>query len=661
MLTSRHTQFVSLTLLLLFNLLLGGNYQGECQAQTSTIRTKLMESNIEVKPGSKTFFTVLVTVPNGHHAYIDRGDEGFYIPIEFDFKDLEKGGYKVEVAKIPEGEREEAVKATVLREEGKFVFSIEAETTTPLSKIFRIEIQSQVCNDLTKICFPPRADSLPLPVNFVKGEGGAAKREQSAATSEAAPVRPPLYDTKEEGEGATGWLLQKYREYSKNIFLAFLFMILAGIMSAATPCVYPMLPITSAILMQRGGGDREEGIKHALFYFMGIIFVYMIMGYIAGMTGGALSTVMRSSAVNLLFAVFFVILALSMLDFYDFTFAEDLQARMHTSAHSKAGYPGTFLVGMVAGLVVSPCVGPVVFALLLQVADRIAQLNLEMTAAGKTLSFIQKSLAAGKGGVMMGGFGIGIGIPFLLVGIFSNKMPTAGKWMVYVKYALGFAILYFAFSFYMKGMGVAKVRPEVAYGILLGVGSIFSSVYLGLFKPWREEMAANEKLKKALSIILVVFGTYYFWNGLSQSGILLDVGPSTTKGEPAVTVNGDGLEKHGDLIWLRNLDSAKNQAAVENKPIFIDFHADWCANCLAFQEISLSDEELNQTLKKAVLLKVYDTDEIFKKFQEDPKYAELKTGLPFYVILNSKGEFYWKGTQYNAVQTMKKMIESASL
>ncbi len=651
MATRQRTKLIYLVLLVLIFL----GFRGECEALELKFQVHFLESKVEVKPNTKSPFSLFVTVPEGHHAYINKGDEGFYIPVEFDFKDLAKGGYKVEVLRKPEGEREDMVKATVLRGDGEYRFSIMADTPSPMSKIFQIGIQSQICNDITKICFPPKTEAFPLPVSFVKGK--ATTLTESAESPEAVSARASVESPREEGEGITGWLLNKYREYSRNFFIAFIFMVLAGILSAATPCVYPLLPITSAILMRRGGDSREEGVKHSLFYFVGIIAVYMVMGYMAGMTGGALNTIMRSAAVNILFAAVFALLALSMFDFYDFSFAADFQAKMDTSASSKSGYTGTFFMGMVAGLVVSPCVGPVVFALLLQVADRIAELNRELTAAGTNISLIQKTLIAGKGGILMGGFGIGIGIPFLLVGLFSNKMPTAGTWMVYVKYLLGLAILYFAFLFYMKGMGVARVSPEFAYGILAGLAALFASVYFGLFKSWKTEMSANEKLKKALSIISLVFGVYFLFSGLSQSGLLS--GPSMTGTRSGVAVKGKETEKHGNLIWGRDFEKAKARARTENKPIFMDFYADWCANCVAFQKLSLSNEELNKALKKVVLLKIYDTDAIFKKFQEDPKYVELKTGLPFFVILNSKGDFFWKSTQYDAVKTMKKMLESA--
>ena len=375
------------------------------------------------------------------------------------------------------------------------------------------------------------------------------------------------------------------------------------------------------------------------------------------MTGGALNVIMKSAVVNIALSLFFAILALSMFGFYDLSFGQGLKAKIDTSAKTHAGYSGTFLIGMVAGLVVSPCVGPVVFALLLQITNQIAELSSHYMANGQNISFLQKTLISGRGGILMGGFGIGIGLPFLIVGLFSNRMPKAGSWMVSVKYALGLVIMYFAFSYYMKGMGVSQVKTGVAYAIVLGLVSIFVSVYLGLFKSWNENMMPGEKLKKALSLLLLISGIHFFYNGLGQSGLLLESNISRVHiGQAA---DGELTEKQGDLIWQRNFENALALARKNNKPVFIDFYADWCANCVAFKKLSLRNTVLNKALKKAVLLKVYDTDKQYENFREDPLYAELKRGLPFFVILKSEGDFFWKGTQYNAVNTMKRMIEAA--
>ncbi|MCP5008262.1 MAG: hypothetical protein GY941_30660 [Planctomycetes bacterium] len=635
-----------------------------CKAALLEIKASVVETNIELRLGEKGYFSVKVVVPRDHHAYLDEGDDGYFIPLQFEFANLVKSGFRVKVVEMPEGDREENVNANVLRGENTYRFSIEKSGAFSSNDDLQIDLRYQLCNDISSVCYLPATISFSLPLSSGevkdhtvsgRGEPGHVFASEELLLKSKKNSLPG--DNARKGEGLTGWLLGKYHAYSKNMAISFFFMVFAGLLAAATPCVYPMLPITSAFLIQRGSGSSEKGTRHAFFYFAGIILVYVIMGYVAGMTGGALNVIMRSALVNIVLALFFAVLALSMLGFFDLSFGQGLQMKVDTSAKSHAGYAGTLLIGMVAGLVVSPCVGPVVFAILLQITNQIAELSSQYMASGQSISFIGKSLISVRGAILMGGFGIGIGLPFLLVGLFSNRMPKAGSWMVYVKYSLGLVIMYFAFSYYMKGMGVSRVEEGVSYGILMGLVSIFASVYLGLFKSWSENMVPGEKLKKALSLILLIFGIHFFYNGLGQSGLLLESNlPRAGDGQ---AVDEESTEKHGDLIWQRNYENALALAMSDNKPVFIDFYADWCANCVAFKKLSLRNDTLHKALKKAVLLKVYDTDRKYEIFRDDPLYAELKRGLPFFVVLKSDGEFFWKGTQYNAVNTMQRVIESA--
>ncbi|MBF0274766.1 MAG: thioredoxin family protein [Nitrospinae bacterium] len=128
-------------------------------------------------------------------------------------------------------------------------------------------------------------------------------------------------------------------------------------------------------------------------------------------------------------------------------------------------------------------------------------------------------------------------------------------------------------------------------------------------------------------------------------------------------MNGNGnnfhkeeFEQHGNLTWHRNFDDAIEKAKKEKKPVFIDFYAYWCSNCLAFRELSLSDKILNSALQSAVLLKVYDTDTIFEDFKMKKEYSLLNIGLPFFALLRSDGTFYWKTTKYDDVTAIDEKI-----
>ncbi len=124
------------------------------------------------------------------------------------------------------------------------------------------------------------------------------------------------------------------------------------------------------------------------------------------------------------------------------------------------------------------------------------------------------------------------------------------------------------------------------------------------------------------------------------------------------------IETHGNLQWLRDFSLAQQRASSEHKPLFIDFYATWCANCKAFQRLTVANSELNQALQQAILVKIYDTDEIFETFQQNRYYPELggiggHPFLPLFAIYSPDGSLTWKGQDYKAVGTMIAQLEHA--
>ena len=115
---------------------------------------------------------------------------------------------------------------------------------------------------------------------------------------------------------------------------------------------------------------------------------------------------------------------------------------------------------------------------------------------------------------------------------------------------------------------------------------------------------------------------------------------------------------------MRDFPLAQEQARIKGKPLFVDFYATWCANCKAFQRLTASNDQLNNALQQAVLVKIYDTDEIFETFQRDESYPELggvggQPFLPLFAIYSDQGALRWKGQDYRAVTTIVSQLEAA--
>lgn len=596
-----------------------------------------------------TTFRVDVHVPADHHGYLDRGDEGLFIPLAFAFDSLEERGFRVTELSRPSGTRDDIVHATVLRESGAFEFWLEApdDTLSPAGT-FSATLRHQICNDVTNVCYPPKTTT--FPIRFAET---AVDDPSSASANIAQRPSAPALTLSER-------LAALFRRHFANLPIALLLVFLAGLIASATPCVYPVIPITSAILMARGGGARRLGQLNALVYFLGITFFFTLLGIFAATTGTALSAVMTSAWVNLAFAGLFAYFGLSMIGFYEFQFLTPLIAKLDNTAGRWDGFFGTFLMGTTAGLVISPCVGPIAGAILLDITGQ---------AAGTQLSGnVSTAETALRGIGLMASFGMGLGIPFLVVGMLSNGLPQSGPWLTKVKFLLGIPILYFAYVYYLKGMETAAVSPNIAHAILVGILAIALAVFLGLFHSLGHAPAQGQLVRRVLGIILLILGVHFLYNGLGQSGILI---PVSGTGQP-ITVQGGGIgestasqvEFSGNLRWLRDFPRAQEQARVEGRPLFVDFYATWCANCKAFQRLAENNPQLNNALQQAVLVKIYDTDEIFGTFQRDENYPELggaggQPFLPLFAIYSDRGVLHWKGQDYRAVTTIASQIEAA--
>ena len=618
---------------LLILMLLLGAAAAQAQLQTTSPlappEVQVRSAPAETDGSGAAIARITVEIPPDHHGYLDAGDEGLLIPLAFTF---DIPGIAAKEISRPAGERDEQAHAKVLRGQGEFAFQLTLTGAAPEAP--RAKLLYQICNDITNICYPPRTMDAPLQL------AAAQTAAPITASSEAAP------SSFRERLAAT------FRQSTNNLFFAIALVFVAGLIASATPCVYPILPITSAILMARGGGAKRSGHMHASIYFAGLVFFYTLLGVFAVTTGTALSAVMTNAWVNLGFAVLFVYLGLSMLGLYDFQFMPALTAKLDSVSSERSGLSGTFLMGATAGLVVSPCVGPVVAAILLDITGQAA-------AAGTTMS----SDVVVRGIALMTSFGAGLGVPFLAVGLLSNRLPQSGAWLNKVKFVLGLPILYFAYTYYIKSLETLGVPSNIAHAMLIGVVAIALAAFIGAFHVSSEHASPQLPLRRACGIILLVIGVHFLYNGLGSSGILIDR-PTAAPTATAASSPEDAVETHGNLRWLRNVSTARQLARAESKPLFVDFYATWCANCKAFNRLALKHEALNQALQQAVLIKIYDTDPDFKTFQQDERFPELRgvggqPFLPLFAIYSPQGEFLWKGQDYQAATTMISQLERA--
>jgi thiol:disulfide interchange protein DsbD len=625
-------------------------------AQPPGVRAWLVGDEVTLDQTGVGRFQIGVEVPPDHHGYLDKGDDGLLIPFAFTFAPLEAQGARVAVLSRPPGERDNDVRATVLRGSGEFAFRLEtAGATLSVDGAAPATLRYQICNDLTNICYPPRTTEIPLPIVDASVVG-----HRLGAPDQPAPPETASLTISER-------ITALFQRSMGNLMVAFALVVAAGLLTSATPCVYPVIPVTAAVLAARGGSSRRRRGLHTVVYCLGLMSFYSLLGLVAATTGTALTAVMTSAWVNLGLAVLFAYLGLSMLGLYEMQVLPALTAKLDTAASHWGGLAGTFFMGTTAGLVVSPCVGPVAGAILLEITGQAAQSS--VASSGAAMS------AVARGIVLMTGFGLGLSLVFLLVGLLSTRLPQSGKWLTRVKVLLGLPILYVAYTYYLKGMETTGVADNITHAMLVGVVATAAAVFIGAFHHLGEQPQRQMLLRRAVGIILLIIGAHFLYNGLGRSGILITpshetlntsaaIGTATPQVAPAYNAQPPQLQVQGNLSWLRDFDVARQRAQDEQRPIFVDFYATWCANCKEFERLAIRHTQLNAALQQAVLVKIYDTDPIFPTFQHDPHFPELggvggQPFLPLFAIYTPQGQFVWKGQDYRAVHTMIAQLEQA--
>ncbi|MDN3510185.1 MAG: protein-disulfide reductase DsbD [Candidatus Jettenia sp. CY-1] len=471
-----------------------------------------------------------------------------------------------------------------------------SKDTPPGPYHIKLKVHYQGCSD--KMCFAPKIEELTMPVQVESPGSGAP------VLSEGKKPVPPASQPKEKTE-PNGF--QKTLE-SRGLFVSLILIFLAGIGLSFTPCVYPMIPITVAIIGGQAAADQASGRRPlkalllSLIYVLGIAVVYASLGVIAASTGALFGTALQSPWVIGFVVVVFVALALSMFGLYTLRVPSFISDRLGTK--TGKGFIGVFIMGLISGIVASPCIGPVLASLLVYIAS----------TGNKFLGFWMLFI-----------FAWGLGVPLIVLGTFSGAiktLPKSGEWMVTVERIFGLLLLGVALYY------VRFIISENIFIIILGLFLIITGVFSGGFDRLTNESTTFQRARKAFGLIAFIFGTYFLVGHLIIRGFILPPFSTSTSAQVETT-----KEK---IDWIFDEEKGLQQAKASNKMAMIDFWASWCAACIELDKLTYTNPEVIKELKTLVNIKIDSTN------TNDPRVKQLWNkygivGLPTVVFVNKDG------------------------
>jgi thiol:disulfide interchange protein DsbD len=373
-----------------------------------------------------------------------------------------------------------------------------------------------------------------------------------------------------------------------------------------------MIPITVSIFagQQRSVG---KGFVLSLFYVGSMAIMYGIMGLIVSLVGGVFGAWLASPPVVIAIVVIFVIFSLSMFGLYELQVPAGLRNKLGRSQKGGGGVIGAIILGVVAALVVSPCVGPFVAGILLYVA----------TSGSPIFGFLVLFI-----------FALGLGTLFMLIGTFSNainKLPRSGEWMEQVKKFFGFVLLLMALYF------LRTLIPFTLTVVLAGILLLVFGVFGGGLDRLSSESGFFVRLKKLLGVVAFLLGIYLLFGSMLIHGFIL---PAASSWLPVTGRTELSQEKEG-IPWETDLDAALARAKAEHKPVLIDTWATWCINCKELEAKTFENPEVVAAAGRFVTVKVQleksdsPTTIDFKR-----RFGLKQYSLPTTVLLTSSGEVF---------------------
>ena len=416
----------------------------------------------------------------------------------------------------------------------------------------------QGCNEPLGVCYPPTEKTVVVALS------ASAPAPDSAAAA-AAPWTDGAPDDRQIREiftsGST-WAIVA-------AFFGF------GLLLAFTPCMLPMLPILSGIIVGAGRhASRRQLVALSSVYVLGMAITYAAAGVAAGLAGTLLSAYLQNPWVLGAFAGIFVLLALSMFGLYELQLPTALQSRLAGAGNrlQSGRVAGVFGMGVLSAVIVGPCVAAPLAGALLYI--------------GQTRDVV-------LGGLALFAMAVGMGVPLLVIGATAGTLlPKAGPWMEGVKRVFGVAML--ALAIYM----VSPIIPVTVQHLLWASLLVISAMYLHAIDPLPADAAGHRRLFKGVGVLALVLGVALLVGAFSGNRDLL---------QPLAGLRGAGATERVKELKFQQVSGLpeleQRLQAARGRPVMLDFWAEWCVSCVEMDRFTFSDPRVQARLKQFVLLR----------------------------------------------------------
>jgi len=438
--------------------------------------------------------------------------------------------------------------------------SFQAEIKLPqvdVKKTLVLNASYQGCSD-NGLCYPPIDKTFNIEL-------------MQSVTAAPAVTTTPTANDKVPAYNENTQIAKLFQSGSFWLIVSFFFG--AGLLLSLTPCVFPMIPILSGIIVGRGHKITHlHAFILSLVYVLGMAITYAIAGVAAGYSGDLISNSLQTPWVLGSFAALFVILSLSMFGFYELQLPSTLQSKLTNTSNKLHGghVSGVFGMGALSAIIMGPCVAaPLAGALL----------------------YISQTHDAVLGGTALFVMALGMGVPLLIIGTSAGTLlPKAGAWMEAVKRFFGVMML---------ALAIWIVSPVIPVSAQMGLWAallIFSAIYLRALDPLPHNALGWHRLGKGLGILALLLGVAYLIGALSGARDIL---------RPLGNLGRATAETSHSLVFERVKSSAELDAKIAQaagKTVMLDFYADWCVSCKEMERFTFSDAGVQAKLKNTLLL-----------------------------------------------------------